>query len=102
MEGHFWDKVHFLCVHSDEANFHAVGDGLPYGEAHEARNSGQPPAKSQGGTEAFIPTTQEELHPVNNHVTVPGGDPPQGRLRQDPRLQQCDCTCDRPWARGPS
>lgn len=53
-----------------------MGDGLPYGEAHEARNSGQPPAKSQGRTEAFIPTTHEELHPVNNHVSGPGGDPP--------------------------
>lgn len=45
---------------------------LPYREAHKARNSGLPPVKSQGVTEAFSLTTHEELHPANNNVSVYG------------------------------
>ena len=64
-----------------------MGYGLPHGETHNAKDSGQPLASRHQGTEAFSPTTHKELHPTNC-VGVPTGNKPCS-------CHPCEASCNR-------
>lgn len=64
-----------------------MGYGLPHGETHNAKDSGQPPASRHQGTEAYS-NNHKELHPTNNCVSVPIGNNPSSR-------HPCQASCNR-------